>query len=388
MVCNMDAKKRVIFIPYTLSQGGGAERVLAEYLENIDKTKYEIDILECHRGINTKYLTIKGVNYLPPIYDENRSGLTNSLRKHLLRYSSYCGFLSKILTPKKKYDVCVSFNYQIPSFINRYVRCRHRIMWVHGSIEDLDYKGIKGFRKFLRFLRNRLQLKAFEKADDIITISDMSRNSIVNLFSSVKNKIGIIHNGFDLEKITLNSEEPTEIDEKQRHRLIVVSRLDSNKNVISTIRALALIRKRVDAELFILGDGPERASLEAESRRLGLEDFVKFFGFIDNPYPYIKTADLLCLSSYTEGSPVIVLESLRLGVPFVSYEVGGVEEFSENGTVGKVVRNRNFDNYVSMVVNLLDSDEVLPEMKRKAPLVAARYDIRNQVILLENLLNK
>lgn len=197
MVCNMDAKKRVIFIPYTLSQGGGAERVLAEYLENIDKTKYEIDILECHRGINTKYLTIKGVNYLPPIYDENRSGLTNSLRKHLLRYSSYCGFLSKILTPKKKYDVCVSFNYQIPSFINRYVRCRHRIMWVHSSIEDLDYKGIKGFRKFLRFLRNRLQLKAFEKADDIITISDMSRNSIVNLSSSVKNKIGIIHNGFD-----------------------------------------------------------------------------------------------------------------------------------------------------------------------------------------------
>ena len=85
---------------------------------------------------------------------------------------------------------------------------------------------------------------------------------------------------------------------------------------------------------------------------------------------------------------MIVLESLRLGVPFVSYEVGGVEEFSENGTVGKVVRNRNFDNYVSMVVNLLDSDEVLPEMKRKAPLVAARYDIRNQVILLENLLNK
>ena len=210
----------------------------------------------------------------------------------------------------------------------------------------------------------------------------------MNLSSSVKNKIGIIHNGFDLEKITLNSEEPTEIDEKQRHRLIVVSRLDSNKNVISTIRALALIRKRVDAELFILGDGPERASLEAESRRLGLEDFVKFFGFIDNPYPYIKTADLLCLSSYIEGSPVIVLESLRLGVPFVSYEVGGVEEFSENGTVGKVVRNRNFDNYVSMVVNLLDSDEVLPEMKRKAPLVAARYDIRNQVILLENLLNK
>lgn len=55
----MDAKKRVIFIPYTLSQGGGAERVLAEYLENIDKTKYEIDILECHRGINTNILQLR-----------------------------------------------------------------------------------------------------------------------------------------------------------------------------------------------------------------------------------------------------------------------------------------------------------------------------------------
>ena len=54
-------------------------------------------------------------------------------------------------------------------------------------------------------------------------------------------------------------------------------------------------------------------------------------GYVDNPYPYIKNADLFCMTSESEGFPTVLIESMIIGCPFVSTNVAGADELAMNG---------------------------------------------------------
>jgi glycosyltransferase involved in cell wall biosynthesis len=84
----------------------------------------------------------------------------------------------------------------------------------------------------------------------------------------------------------------------------------------------------------LVGDGPERSSLEAEATQLGLDGRVVFAGWQDEPEAYLGSFDVFVLSSRVEGFPLSVLEAMGAGLPVVATTVGSVDELVLDGETG------------------------------------------------------
>jgi len=84
----------------------------------------------------------------------------------------------------------------------------------------------------------------------------------------------------------------------------------------------------------MVGDGPERADCERESRELGVEADVRFLGRIDTVAPLLQQSDLFLLPSQSESFGLAALEAMACGVPVVGSRVGGLPELIEDGVTG------------------------------------------------------
>jgi glycosyltransferase involved in cell wall biosynthesis len=100
--------------------------------------------------------------------------------------------------------------------------------------------------------------------------------------------------------------------------MVAVGRLMRQKSFDLLIRAHARARESVPHRLVILGEGTDRGSLEALAHELGVADTVAMPGFTANPYPAMRSASALCLSSRYEGMPTVLLEALALGCPVIA----------------------------------------------------------------------
>lgn len=121
-------------------------------------------------------------------------------------------------------------------------------------------------------------------------------------------------------------------------KIIAVGILQAQKRFDRLLAAFSLIAENTDARLIVLGDGPERASLETHRAQLGLKDRVSLPGFVDNPAAFCAEADLFVLSSDHEGLPTVLLEALEQGTPVVSTDCpSGPREILVDGKYGDLV---------------------------------------------------
>ncbi len=117
-----------------------------------------------------------------------------------------------------------------------------------------------------------------------------------------------------------------------------VGRLTRQKDFPTLLRAFARLRERVDARLIILGEGEDRDALEALARELDIGDVTDLPGFVDNPYGWMRRANVFVLSSAWEGSPNALTEALYLGTPVVATDCrSGPRELLEDGRYGPLV---------------------------------------------------
>jgi len=101
---------------------------------------------------------------------------------------------------------------------------------------------------------------------------------------------------------------------KKRFTFVSIGRLDSGKNHTLLIEAL----QKIDADLWIIGDGELKESLELKIKNLGLEGRVQLLGRQENPYKFLNRADCFVFGSNHEGFPNVLLEALACGVPVIS----------------------------------------------------------------------
>lgn len=124
--------------------------------------------------------------------------------------------------------------------------------------------------------------------------------------------------------------------------ILGVGNLHRVKDFATLIRAFGVVRQQREARLIILGDGHLRAELFSLAQRLNVHADVDLHGFVDNPYPFLKAADLFVLSSIREGSPNALAEALALGTPVVATDCpGGVREILQDGRYGHLVATRS-----------------------------------------------
>jgi glycosyltransferase involved in cell wall biosynthesis len=118
-------------------------------------------------------------------------------------------------------------------------------------------------------------------------------------------------------------------------RLVAVGRLAAPKDPLTLVRAIAAAGR--PCSTCIVGDGPERAAVEAEIRALGVESRVELVGERDDVPRLLADSDVFVLSSRSEGSPLSVLEAMAAGLPVIASAVGGVPELVEDDITGLLV---------------------------------------------------
>lgn len=122
------------------------------------------------------------------------------------------------------------------------------------------------------------------------------------------------------------------------HHILSIGTLKNQKDHETLIKAFARLSRNFNAKLTILGEGQRRASLEGLVVELGMRSRVSMPGFVTDPYPWFRTADLFVLSSQWEGFGNVIVEALECGVPVVSTDCpSGPAEILENGRYGRLV---------------------------------------------------
>lgn len=120
--------------------------------------------------------------------------------------------------------------------------------------------------------------------------------------------------------------------------IVTVCGLYARKGVLDLIAAFADVRRAVPAaQLYLVGDGPDRAACEQLARDVGLADAVHLPGFVRDSRPWMRAADVFVLASHTESFPLVLSEAREAGCAIVATAVGGVPEALEYGAAGMLV---------------------------------------------------
>lgn len=152
--------------------------------------------------------------------------------------------------------------------------------------------------------------------------------------------------------------------------VLTASRLASDKDTPTLLRAFAVVVKRRSARLVVLGDGEERTRLEALAGRLGIRDSVDFLGFQANPFAYMARARAFVLSSALEGLPGALIQAMACGTSVVSTDApGGAREVLEGGRWGRLVPVGNASAMADAICETIDNP-ASPETLIRA---ASRY---------------
>lgn len=142
--------------------------------------------------------------------------------------------------------------------------------------------------------------------------------------------------------------------------IISVARMVAQKDFTTLLKAASGLQG--NWRLQLVGDGPERAGLEAMCRSLNLQTRVDFLGHRPDVTELLARADIFVLSSHWEGLPISILEAMRAGLPVVASDVGGVKESVRHGITGFVSAARQADELRLHLQYLLTTPRRMSEM--------------------------
>lgn len=371
-------KSRLLFIPYTFTNGGGAEKILQLLVNNLPPEKYNVVIQEVEQY--NKFLELRnGVKlnqaFLNQTYPDKFYNDLNYIL--LLHYPKLLKYVFRL----NGYDAVITYNYQLPSFMLPAFNSAKKIAWFHGDLYDLN-DADKSWEK-------KKQKAVWKNADKIVTISNKSQKSLSDIFPEYVSKNIIIHNGTDVFKIIDQGREAIELPFKDIPFAVCVGRLDENKNYTLAVKAIAKLNKKgINCGLVFVGEGKLKTALQEEAGTLGVSSLIQFAGFQTNPYKYISKAKILCVTSFSEGWPTVVMETMALGIPFVTTPVAGAsEELAAGGQCG-LVATYDAKAYAEKIEKLLTDEELYKKMSKNCLEHVKEYSAEKYVENFEKLLKE
>lgn len=201
--------------------------------------------------------------------------------------------------------------------------------------EEIIYKG-----KWSERIRPLLIRFFYPFADKVVAVSPASAKSIYQ-YAKLKKRVDVVWNGLDLDKIQKNASQPAShpwVSNGDFRLILGMGRLSRQKNFSDLLRAFASLEPKENYRLLILGEGPEERALLLLASELGIQKYVEFMGFIENPYPFLAQADLFVLPSKWEGFANVVIESLACGTPIVATDCpGGPADILSKQLFAKIV---------------------------------------------------
>lgn len=318
-------RRKILIIKRTLG-GGGAEKLLIDTLGRIDYSQYDVSLMTndpkgfyfkqidphvrllVFRDIFGSFLLRNLFYYIPFL----RKPIMSLNRRRAQRAAG-----------NDRYDVAVSYleGHSASVHLGLLDLANRNVTWIHTDMLDNPWS-----RRY--YASPREEREFYRKVDEIVFVSDNAGNQF-DRYIPVHAKTRVLYNMVNTEQIVQRAS--ADVVAKAGPVLVAVGRLVPQKRFDRLIRAFAIIReKRPDVTLWILGDGKLKKELELLCKDIHLMDAVQFLGFVPNPYPYVKAADVFVSSSDTEGYSLVVAEAMCLGKAIVATAVTGPTELLAN----------------------------------------------------------
>ena len=342
-------KKKLRFFITTLKPGG-AERVLINLLNWFDPEVYDITLLSVAGGENECGL---------PSYVHYRSILKNNsgrfgmlLQKILLKLPPR---LFALLFLSGEFDYEIAYLEGIPTaFVAAKRTSGKKIAFLHYDLSghQIDLAIYKDPHRCYDMYR-RFDRVCFVSADSLVGFD--------KVYGHLEQSC-VVHNVIDASAVLRGAQQPISRSFSAKGlKMVSVGRLALQKNYEELLMVFAELSADYDMELWIIGEGEERKNLENIIRKHHLDN-VYLLGFCDNPYPYVKKADLYVCSSSFEGYNTAVLESVIIGTPVLTTDCAGMSELLDNGRFGMIVE-RSYDGLKNGLKAFLQSPEKLLEYR-------------------------
>lgn len=294
--------------------GGGAERncvLLANEL--------------CKRGLRVCFIVDND-------HGPNRRYLSGEIRVYVLgevRHATQMLRLRRVLRESEPRAVFVQvglspIKFQLASCLLR--RRPVSIVVYHGMYDPAWRLGSK-----LSYWLAPLIVRLF---DATVSVSGGLRDQLAQRFRADAGRIKVIHNPVDLSMLDSLAEASGTVVPTTPY-LISVGRLIPLKGFSSLLRAFSLIAGQIPHDLVIVGEGPQRDQLVEETEKLGLDGRVMFTGYLGNPFPLVRGANVFVLASAAEAFGNVLVEALSFGLRVVSTDCpGGPREILADGEHG------------------------------------------------------
>jgi glycosyltransferase involved in cell wall biosynthesis len=162
--------------------------------------------------------------------------------------------------------------------------------------------------------------------------------------------------------------------------VVMVGAVTDQKDPITFVRAIAVARRAVPRlRALLVGEGNRRGEVEGEVRALGLGEVVRLTGFRSDSESFIAAADVVCLSSATEGTPGVLLDALALGRPIAATAAGGVSEVVEDGVSGLLTPVGDADALGASIARILLDPALAGQLSAAARSRASLFSIDRTV---------
>ena len=231
--------------------------------------------------------------------------------------------------------------------------------------------------------------KKLNDAATVITVSDYNRKYLHDIYGSAADRVVRIYNGLHLDRFACQTPNLTS------RTILAVGRLVEKKGFDVLVDACALLRDRnIAFQCRIVGDGPMKASLQAQIERLNLGSHVH----LEGPRPHAELINIFrevalfaapCVISSDgdrDGLPTVLLEAMALGTACISTQVVGIPELVRHGDTGLCVPERNVPALAEAMIQLLDQPELRKELALHArELIEEEFDIHKNASLQRQL---
>lgn len=391
--------KKVLFLIHTLG-AGGAEKVLVNLVNNLDKEKYDVTVMTVidtgiYRDKLNENITYKTMFKMPKFLakkskktDNSGSLLNKTSKKKKFAAKMYSFFwrhaplkLIYKMRIKEKYDVEISFLEGISAkVISASNQKSKKLAWIHVDLMN-EKKSENVFKN------RKAELKCYNKFDNIVCVSNTVKEKFIEKFNFDSDKVCVKYNVIDDEDIINKSQEQVKpLLENGGKKLITIGRLATQKGYDRLLEiALKLKNAGLKFSINIIGIGPKEDELKKYVIDNDLSNYVNFLGFCSNPYPYLKQADLFVCSSRSEGFSTVASEATILGIPIVSTDCSGMSELLGNNEYGIITENSTEALYNGLK-DILTNEEKYEYYKKQIKLRKDFFSLKRSVENVEKLI--
>ncbi|MFZ4263633.1 glycosyltransferase [Sphingobacterium sp. HJSM2_6] len=350
-------KNKIFFIVASLG-AGGAERVFWLLAQRFDKSLYDITIVFLNSEDKCFSTDIDGVNFVDL-----------KTRKASLSFFALYKFLKKekpfaIFSTTGHINILVSLVSLFISVPNLIARASN----IPDQMKKFDGRKTRFWNIFTRI--------SYHRFDIIVCQSDEMMQSVIKEYKVNPGKLIVIPN-----PVLYTGLIKEEYHSPSKKRLIIVARLSKEKGID---RLLDIIKELPENySLTIVGDGGLKGDILSKVELLKLNHRVVFMGQITNVAKIILEHDLMVLSSFTEGFPNVVLESLSVGIPVVTFRVGGLSGLLRNGFNGFIVEQGDLQGFKNQVLTACSKRWDFAAIKQD---VYKRYALDKVAVEYQNLI--